>query len=95
MPRIKQTDEQKLISLKARLEKAKVLRDRYNREISAVSNEIKLLEEKARLKTMETIVSDPEKLKAIFDLGIISQDEFNALSPSNAKAKSEEAQQTE
>ena len=79
MPRVKQTDDQRLESLKIKLEKAKQLKEKYHKQENALKAEITSIEEKERLRVMNNLASDPERLKSLFELGAISEAEYNAL----------------
>lgn len=79
MPRIKQTNEQKLITLKEKLAKAKKLKDQYTKQCNSYSAEIDKLEQQARFSIINTIVEDSEKLKSLLDLGIITEEQYNAV----------------
>lgn len=79
MPRVKQTDDQRLESLKIKLEKAKQLKEKYYKQENALKAEITSIEAKERLRVMNNLASDPERLKSLFELGAISEAEYNAL----------------
>lgn len=79
MPRVKQTDEQRLESLKIKLEKAKQLKEKYHKQETALKAEIATIEAKERLRVINNLASDPERLKSLFELGAITEAEYNAL----------------
>lgn len=75
----KLTQKEKLDVLTAKLKKAKKSRERINAQIKALNDEIASIEEKTRMEVANAVLADQEKLKAMFDLGVLSQEQYEAL----------------
>jgi hypothetical protein len=75
----KLTQKEKLDVLTAKLEKAKKSRERINAQIKALNDEIASIEEKTRIEVANSLLADKEKLKSMFDLGVLSQEQYEAL----------------
>ncbi|MDH2998046.1 hypothetical protein A1D22_09165 [Pasteurellaceae bacterium LFhippo2] len=75
----KQTLEQKLTTLKAKLEKALALKAKYSDEVSRIQSEVKSIEAQVRYNAISGIVENPENLKTMLELGLVSQEQYEAL----------------
>lgn len=75
----KQTKAEKLVSLTEKLEKAKKSREKIDKAIKKLNEEIEAIRNEERNAVAKDILGNKENLDNLLSLGIINQDQYNAL----------------
>lgn len=75
----KQTKAEKLVSLTEKLEKAKKSREKIDKAIKKLNEEIEAIRNEERNAVAKDILGNKENLDNLLGLGIINQEQYNAL----------------
>lgn len=75
----KQSKAEKLVSLTEKLEKAKKSREKIDKAIKKLNEEIEVIRNEERNAVAKDILGNKETLDNLLNLGIINQEQYNAL----------------